>query len=70
MGRAEALPIFYYITSSQRQVSVLSVQTNRISALTNLLMIDCFGHAETGVLTDIHLVEHLFGTFVGEHQAS
>ena len=33
-------------------------------------MINSLGHAETGILADIDLVEHFLGTFVGEQQGS
>ncbi len=33
-----------------------------------LSVIDGLGHAETGILTDIDLVEHILGTFVREQE--
>src|SRR6185369_13552148 len=33
-------------------------------------VVDRLGHAETGILADIDLVEHLFGTPIGEHQSA
>ena len=45
-GKAEAFPTIPYSSENQ--------------SINKILMVDGLGHAETGVLADIDLVEHLF----------
>lgn len=35
-----------------------------------LLVVDCLSHADTGVLTNIYLVEHFFGTSARKCQST
>jgi len=74
---AEAIPTISIINrNSKYQTRIgISALMKLFSAkaqktASNLLMIDRFGHAETGILADINLVKHLFRTLAGEQQRS